>query len=809
MNEQIKVSVIVPAFMVSPYIDQCMESLCRQTEKNIEIICVYTESKDGTFDKLQKWIAQDSRIKLVVRNDGGLGGARNTGMGYASGKYIAFVDSDDWIEETMLQKLLETAEMRDADVVMCAIRSFDETKKEFLENSWGSDLPFPDTLLEKSFTWREISPEVFVSPDAPVTAWNKLYRTSYIKKEKLRFPENCRYEDNPFYYEIMASARVSFVREAYYNYRVNRAGSLQASSCMDESVFDIIKVMKSISDMLIRRGIGEKYYEAFYSYMLDEFSWRFQTLRGNKRKFLKAVHNAFAENVYADFLKALSVWGENLDSPIYQKAIAEIPQVSVVIPTYNNAHEIAQCLDSVLGQIGITLEVYCVDDCSTDSTKDILQHYCEKDARVHFIHKEKNSGAGVSREFAMRKVNGEFVFFLDGDDLLPNPDVLHKMYVACKKNKKLTSAGNMQCFFNNDPTQISTYSGNVFSESGSRSYEDYTPHPSWGFTRFLFNLEVILENDIHFPEWRYYEDPLFFVRYMTAEKEYFAITDTVYLYRQKQDKKEVFTESKFLNLFASLKIIFPLLETVNKKVYYAEYHTFLQFCLHLYDYLKDNSYATKDLVYGANEIFQMIDFSAYQATFPMQEIFRSYEQFEIAQHTGEAIPVTVTDEKGEVFENVEKEQDSMLRRPSFLRRILKKLLKPFYAPFRNRYETPLWEARGYASGTWEHTALLLQQMSTVQQQLYTLQQGIQAVNTLLEKHQAEMFELQKKQEEHQSEILEVQKKQEEHFVSLITLYQNEKQETTKKNRALEEKIEEQKNYFEKYFAMQKNCWMKT
>lgn len=137
MDKQIKVSVIVPVFMVYPYIDQCIDSICRQTEKNIEIICVYTESKDGTFDKLKKWLERDSRIKLVVRNDGGLGGARNTGIEHATGKYIAFVDSDDWIEATMLQKLEEVADTHSADVVMCAIRSFDETKKEFLVISSG------------------------------------------------------------------------------------------------------------------------------------------------------------------------------------------------------------------------------------------------------------------------------------------------------------------------------------------------------------------------------------------------------------------------------------------------------------------------------------------------------------------------------------------------------------------------------------------------------------------------------------------------------------------------------------------------
>lgn len=347
----------------------------------------------------------------------------------------------------------------------------------------------------------------------------------------------------------------------------------------------------------------------------------------------------------------------------------------------------------------------------------------------------------------MQEINGEFVFFLDGDDLLPHPETLHKMYMACKKNKKLTCAGNMQCFYNNDPTQISTYSGNVFSESGTFSYENYIPHPSWGFTRFLFNLEVILENDIHFPEWRYYEDPLFFVRYMTVEKEYFAITDTVYLYRQKKDAKEIFSESKFYDLFTSLKIILPLLYSVNKRVYYAEYHTFLQFCIHLYDYLKGNPQCKKKLIQGANEIFQIMDFSEYHNLFQAQEVIRSYEQFENIQYGKEAVPAMVLIETEDNNMSEESEQGSALQRPSFLRRIIKKLLKPFYAPFRNRYETPLWEARGYASGTWNHTAQLLQQMGKLQEQLHAMHQEVQSVNVALSQYQIKIMELQQKQED--------------------------------------------------------------
>lgn len=704
MENTIRASVIVPVFNVYPYIDKCLQSICEQTEKDIEIICVYTQSKDGTFEKLEEWAQKDSRIQIITRNDGGLGGARNTGMDHATGQYIVFVDSDDWIEPNMVEDTVALAEKLGSDAVIFPFRSYDEQKKTFVKDGWGSSLPFPKKLTGHNFTINDITPKEFVSPDAPVTAWNKLYRTEFIQKEKMRFIEECRYEDNPFYYELMCKGKISIVQTPYYNYRVNRAGSLQNSSSMDESVFDIIIVMKKINDMLLDSGISSPYYKEFYHYMLDEFSWRFQILHGNKRRFLEKIHKSFQDQTYQDLLSTLSRLGVNTNSPLFQKVNAPIPQVSVVIPVYNNAKDIRECLNSVLEQQEIQLEIFCIDDCSQDETVALVKAYCAKDDRVHLICKQQNSGAGISRNIALDQVNGEFLFFLDGDDLLPDPYVLQKMYFACKQNKKLTSAGNMQCFFNDDRKQLSAYIGTTFHSRKMALYKDYIPHPTWGFTRFLFNYEVILEHGIRFPEWRYYEDPLFFVKYMSACPEFCTILDCVYLYRQKADGKEVFSEQKFLDLFASEKMIFPLLLKTDKQVYFAEYRTFLQFCEHLKNYLQQNPKDSVRLTQGANEVFSLIKFDDCSQVAPDVPIYDSFEQYLDGRNHKAA---------GQgVFHGRKTFKQRM-------KKIAKRILKPFYKPIHSRFAIPIWESR---AGIQQIESQILQLMSMIEEQNSKIQQ---------------------------------------------------------------------------------------
>ena len=112
----VKVSVIIPVYNVEPYLKQCMDSVVGQTLKDIEIICVDDGSTDNSLDILREYAAEDSRIQIIEQKNAGAGAARNNGMRYATGKYLSFLDSDDFFEPRMLEKAYDLAEKDQADL---------------------------------------------------------------------------------------------------------------------------------------------------------------------------------------------------------------------------------------------------------------------------------------------------------------------------------------------------------------------------------------------------------------------------------------------------------------------------------------------------------------------------------------------------------------------------------------------------------------------------------------------------------------------------------------------------------------------
>ena len=117
----VKVSVIVPAYNVEGYINDCLESLVNQTLKEIEIIVVNDGSTDRTSEIISKFSAKDSRMKIINQENQGLSAARNNGMQQATGEYIGFVDSDDYIDLDFYEKLYEAAKTNDADISVASI----------------------------------------------------------------------------------------------------------------------------------------------------------------------------------------------------------------------------------------------------------------------------------------------------------------------------------------------------------------------------------------------------------------------------------------------------------------------------------------------------------------------------------------------------------------------------------------------------------------------------------------------------------------------------------------------------------------
>ena len=207
-------------------------------------------------------------------------------------------------------------------------------------------------------------------------------------------------------------------------------------------------------------------------------------------------------------------------------------KVSVIIPCYNVEKYLRQCLDSVINQTLKDIEIICVNDGSPDNSIQILQEYAQKDGRVVIIDRE-NKGVAESRNEGIKKANGEFVCFMDPDDLYPSNDILETLYNRAVENDVKICGGEFSDFSIEEPELKQNYNrkcGYLFNKDGIIFYKDY--QYDYGFTRFIYSKEFLIKNNILFPNYTRFEDPPFFVNAMICAEKFYALNKITYAYRK-------------------------------------------------------------------------------------------------------------------------------------------------------------------------------------------------------------------------------------------------------------------------------------
>ena len=241
------------------------------------------------------------------------------------------------------------------------------------------------------------------------------------------------------------------------------------------------------------------------------------------------------------------------------------PKVSVIIPCYNVEPFLAECLQSVLSQTLSEIEVICVNDGSTDGTLQILQQYQQKDSRITVIDQE-NQGVAMARNVALRHAAGEFIAFMDSDDFYPNAHTLELLYSKAIGSGTLICGGSLSHYYHYDKTVVTHFGGNyakfTLTREGVTPYRDY--QFDFGFYRFLYKRELLLENNISFPLYERFEDPPFFVRAMIAAGSFYAVPDDVYRYR--------FGRESASSVWSNIKVHHTLLGSLDNLTLSAQHH---------------------------------------------------------------------------------------------------------------------------------------------------------------------------------------------------------------------------------------------
>ena len=259
-----KVSVIVPVHNAEKYLEQCLNSILGQTLKDIEVICVNDKSTDGSAAILDSYAANEPRLQVLQSPGLGAGAARNIGLESAQGKYLSFLDADDFFEPDMLESAVAKAEEDQSDIVVYGSWLYDTMRQANRQAKWMLNT---ECLPEgRPFAPSEIADCLF-NVFGNYT-WNKLFRTSLVREKGVLFQEISRTNDLFFTCTALTQADlISVIDKIFVHYRVATQTSLQSTNDRDPlsflKAFDALHVFLEFNDLL------PQYEESFDNHLVD------------------------------------------------------------------------------------------------------------------------------------------------------------------------------------------------------------------------------------------------------------------------------------------------------------------------------------------------------------------------------------------------------------------------------------------------------------------------------------------------------------------------------------------------------------
>lgn len=271
----IKVSVIIPVYNVEKYLRQNLESVANQTLKDIEIICVDDGSTDSSFEIVKEFAEKDSRFIAVSQENGGAGAARNNGLRRAKGKYLSFLDSDDFFDEKMLEEAYNKAEATQADFVVFQSDQYYEETKEFKDVSWTlryAEIPPYEPFGRRSMTDNVF--KVFVG-----WAWDKLYNREFVLKNNLWFQEQRTSNDMLFVFSAVAIAKkIACVEKGKVLAHQRRNNKDSLSNTREKSWDCFYHALTALKQRLVDEGIYKELEKDYINYALHFSLWNLNTL---------------------------------------------------------------------------------------------------------------------------------------------------------------------------------------------------------------------------------------------------------------------------------------------------------------------------------------------------------------------------------------------------------------------------------------------------------------------------------------------------------------------------------------------------
>ena len=285
-KESYSLSIVLPVFNVEKYLERCIKSILEGTYKDLELVIVNDGTKDDSENIIIRYLEKYNNITYIVKENGGLSHARNVGYTYAKGEYIAFFDSDDYIEKDMYEKLMAKVKDYNYDIVVCDLyMEYEQTGKKIYVGS-NVEKEYKDVEEDNN----EINIRKEIMENIYIAVHNKIYKKELIEKtfeNGMPFVNGMYYEDIVYTYSILQNTRsISFVKEPLYYY-VQRTSSI--SNNYDKKLYDIITSVEMLIENAVENNRFEDYKEILeyigIRYMYGTFMKRIAKTKDMKRYF--------------------------------------------------------------------------------------------------------------------------------------------------------------------------------------------------------------------------------------------------------------------------------------------------------------------------------------------------------------------------------------------------------------------------------------------------------------------------------------------------------------------------------------------
>ncbi len=532
-QQEIILSVIVPCFNGELYLRETLSRILVQLNPSIEVIIIDDASTDNTFAILQELADQNPHIRLFqMKNNCRQGICRNIGIEKAQGKYITFVDSDDYVKKDFFATAIANMQENKVDICIYSVENLREDRSVL----------YTKTLQEKFYTnTAETLIDYFTGKIHP-EPHAKVYLSDFLRKNAIKYTPYIYHQDQPFFFEALcAQAKVCTMPKVQYSYIHRTSSSVRPkeytwlhahSACLFfgymQKVIDKIEQethKKAPNSNHISWNINNIFMPICASFLHDTNSLPISKedmhILQNSPSFLYALLLSFVKT--ATDIKT----PKNILSSLYQqntknyKGEEEEVVISVIIPVYNQEHYLGKCLEALLHQPFSAFEILIVDDASTDFTPQVCQKYAQKDSRIKLFKNEKNSGQGISRNLAMKKARGKYITFVDSDDIVAPSLLIHG--VCTLENMPDVDF----VFFNYNNQDVL---GNIVDKrtiaQGSYVNDDLFIKfcegqiPSWAPWTKVFRKAFLSTHNIDFPDYLF-EDNLFIIKaYYYAQKSF-------------------------------------------------------------------------------------------------------------------------------------------------------------------------------------------------------------------------------------------------------------------------------------------------